>query len=424
MSNWRYHIYNEDTNDDQKRDLFKNKFIVCMQKNKTRKFKEFDKPLDIYNELMTYEKIKRTWFEVFSSSFLYKPYFDIDIPKDGDKFPTSSELFLDKVLGIMEDIFSRKGIQFNIPEDIRVYSSHGPYKRSYHIVLHKFSINHNHMKYLYNEITKNLTAEERKAKYLDPLYKSIQQFRLLFCHKDVPEDVEYRTKILVDNYTFKGVECNQCFEENDRLKFCHSLCSYTYGTYVLPAFFYETSITENTVTDYTKSRIIDTVEESIPKILEIYYDKFPNYPFESIKTQGALYLIKIKYSYICPVCLSERKEKQAYHEHENPFITIANSFGGYTDIKFYCRRAEKFIPIATIGGVIDKNNRELLELKGDKILPIMYLIYEFGATTPRLCLTENYTPKTSLDMISFQQNKQIKQQKIHDKLDRMKNIAD
>lgn len=131
-----------------------------------------------------FKPCNRNFFEVIRSG-KQKPHFDIDITlneKGVTDFSFTDEL-LQKVLDAIEKVFSDKKILYEHKNHLLVFSSHGPKKRSFHIVLDKIvHSNHKQAKQFYKLVKEQIP--ENFQPFIDgAVYSKLQNFRLLGSQK-------------------------------------------------------------------------------------------------------------------------------------------------------------------------------------------------------------------------------------------------
>jgi len=291
---------------DHTSDLYK-KIVVCKTTAYGRKFTYFDTYIDFYNH---YIKVQdKTFHEIILGKYCQKAHFDIDI---SDKEIDHQEIF-DKVLTSIIEVYEEKfKIILNLSKDILIFTSHGEEKKSYHIIIDNYChVSNDECKEIYN-----LVFAKVKTKYLDSaVYNSIQNFRILWSHKDGTS----RTKIFNERFIFCKKEYLCVIDVEEKLKNLEllkkSLISETSDCSVLPALVQK----QNTFQSENLNFDLDQVRSIL--------QDFDN-SHSIAKNENNLITLKHDRSYHCKVC-------NATHDSENPYLTINNS----GDIYFHCRRS-------------------------------------------------------------------------------------
>ncbi len=305
--------------------------------NGVRKFLSFN---NVYNFIRFYNEIdnnEKYFHEIILGDQKQKIRFDIDINDKIEDYETQ------KMLNEMiQNIIINFQLYFKInlsPEyDICIYHSNGENKISYHIIINNYCMKNNtSVKKFCENVTKLM--DEKYMKYIDmEIYKSKQNFRILYSKKNNST----RVKILLDKWNYNDVQIVHKSKEtpidNDH-KFAiimkESFITCCENCEILD-YYVEKK-------EYKKSLPID--DKKLDNYLKILDKKFDNdFPFSLLKIDDNNNYIfsRIKPSF-CPIC-------KRIHDNDNAFITNKNN-----EIKFYCRRNYK--------NYISLDNLELLEEK-------------------------------------------------------------
>jgi hypothetical protein len=156
----------------------------------------FDSYLDAFDYICNVPLQQRVFYECIYGNILQKPHFDLDLEgvsvNEGDKVLA---WFLYLLIEIWKEVFPTLPLIEN--KHILVYTSHGPSKSSYHVVVNGYACdNHEEAKEIYQLVmaknTKFLDLDAfqylTQAKLLNDcldasVYSSMQNFRLLGCQK-------------------------------------------------------------------------------------------------------------------------------------------------------------------------------------------------------------------------------------------------
>lgn len=156
--------------------LIKGNIIVCDREDGKRWFTYFD----TYEQLWEYICAQRNpdMYEIVLRDQAQKPRFDIDIPHE---YASHFEQF-DSL--ITEIVNSSQKVCKELKMGAVIYTSHGPSKRSGHIVLTKLKhLNNSEAKQFYLNVLEGVRAEWRQ--FVDhAVYGSRQNFRMLSCSKE------------------------------------------------------------------------------------------------------------------------------------------------------------------------------------------------------------------------------------------------
>ena len=202
-------------------------------------------------------------------------------------------------------------------------------KKSFHIVVDKvFLKNEMECESFYFRCIENIP--EKYQKYVDNgVYKKVQQFRLLGCHKYNKENTKKLNTDLSVNYNIpKNYKNSEKAISN--YNFFISLIGNIVGCVYLEGF----SVVDKKKISFVGSSTSGDLEE----VLDLFYKKFPsdNYGFLNVfeNSGSLLILLKRLNPSFCSLC-------NRFHEKENPYLTVT---GIYRDINFYCRRVDKGNP--------------------------------------------------------------------------------
>ena len=173
--------------------LDQNSFIVCQQLEH-RYFTMFNTYID-FGKYM-YKKVSeshRCFYEVIMGESIQKPYFDLDVkigPFSTDKMLTVNDS--DQLVSqLIQSILTQ--VPMITIDDIINCSSHSSQKRSHHIIVNNWCVlNHKENRAFCDKVIEKI--DPRLSIFIDSaVYKSVQQLRILGCHKFGSD----RVKVLV-----------------------------------------------------------------------------------------------------------------------------------------------------------------------------------------------------------------------------------
>lgn len=330
--------------------------VVCfITQSGIRLFSYFDSYIEFALFMKKVLPEKRGFYEVIFGSFPQKPHFDLDISQsdlfeneDLDQVATD---IVETVISGIFNIFSQLGISLFLEQDVLLYTSHGPDKRSIHLVINNYChLNHHEARALRDQVykycvecLKDKYSPSRLDKWIDgSVYSETQQFRMVGSQKTGSN----RPKIFLKEWTFfnrkilhRYVETPDNPDHENVLQLEESLISNTQGCAILP------NLLSTSPHRRKFGKIDDVSDEVAQKALEecARFAKIsvtdPQFPYRISAIRGAVIILKrIKPSF-CPIC-------SRIHEHENPYLFIHPS----GTVFFHCRRAPKHahIPVGTL----------------------------------------------------------------------------
>lgn len=341
------------------------KLIICMITPKdVRLYSMFESYIEfaIFSRKISPEN--RSFYEIVLAEFPQKPRFDIDVNTkdypnlaqqpivltDGTQITSLDqlgELLKDTVIELMIAVLADKGVRVDISKDVLVFTSHGPNKRSYHVVLNNYChYHHKEARALYDMTMARVPEHLKcvvKAPQVDPaVYSSKQQFRIVGSQKIGSG----RPKTFAPVWRYKGQEIRYKYIEEPAddnhalmLQLEASILTHTSSCDLLPTLLDPND--EGLGKMMSKARY-DTENISMAlakKALQLVATaggstiddrRFP-YAIEGIK--GGIVCLKRTRPSKCGICCR-------VHEHENPFLVVA----GHEDspekgVYFYCRRS-------------------------------------------------------------------------------------
>lgn len=298
---------------------------VAYNNKYVRKFAAFDNIDSFIEWYVSIESDKRTYFETIMGEKPQKIYFDIDVKPD--KLCVEE---CEKLIMILKQEILNEVNAFNVKvdqKDILVFSSvrtKNDDKISYHIVVNNYYVaNHKVNKEICSRIRNRI--DEDKREFIDVLYSSLQQFRLVFSHKsDYPDRIKKICKNLTDDTNFDVVKLIKI-----------SLVSYVKNCKLIEAF-YDTYISEKKIAgvrnltpgssgNFTSN--IELSKKNIKKLAELVREKLGDFAIMGTEEKSIFHLRRLSANMPCIVC-------KRTHDNENSFIVIDN-FG---NVRYYCFR--------------------------------------------------------------------------------------
>jgi len=337
-------------------------------------FRNFEVPHinDLVNVILMFEKIKKGVFINFYELIQIGPrkiYIDIDLErkeyeKISDKYPDFilfGEILKDQIILNLTEYFKSKNITLDLSQDILLYTSHGPNKRSYHILVDNYCFNdHQEVGDIIFNVQQSLPEEMRK--FLDlSIYKSIQAFRTLYSCKE--------NSYLDNNVRFKTFQTEWCYfdqtirykyrndeirlmdefsknrSELDRKKLLMKInlqhaqvsCVQTY----YPLQYMSHMVSEKYIERHNKKysnvefeTITGGVEPQKSNIFKLFNEKLPELKNVYVlqDTSEGLIGLKRKRSAHCPQC-------RRIHDNVGAYISVIGLHG---DVFFKCHRARDY----------------------------------------------------------------------------------
>lgn len=294
----------------------------------SRLYAYFDSYVEFYEYIQKFPRSEWAFYEIIFGEFSQKPHFDIDISADacsGEDIAQVGERVRDELIRSCLAVTASVGLTLNLERDILLFSSHGPNKCSYHLVIpHYYHEGNREARAFYDAVVANL--DPHIAQFVDSgVYNSRQQFRILGSSK-VEQN---RPKILHQIFTYQDREYLHAFSEastdpiQTKLNILHeSLVSFTAGTTYIPSFV-QTRTIERT---YESSGELSS--EAVGRYFEMVKTKFGD-AFSILSVVGSRIDLKREASSWCPMC-------DRSHDSDNPYMFVISG-------KLYmnCRRTTR-----------------------------------------------------------------------------------
>lgn len=294
---------------------------------------------------------KRCFFEIIPGDRIQKPHFDLDFSYDDymKNYP-ASKLKLEEFLSIAETLFNTF-LQIVIPlfeklyavkvvlaSDILIFTSHGPRKRSFHLIIDNYAhLNNREAKAFYEEVSK-VIPEELKEFLDSAVYSKTQQFRIVGSQKRGSD----RPKKILEEWIYQEEKITFQYKEPSRndghrlvLLLEASLVSYTGNCKLLSNLLPEEARKETT----WNCEVDDLHPETVKAAFALLGKKagvnvnVHNFPYEIRHVVGGLIMLKRRYPSMCQVC-------KRIHEHENPFMFVITDDNNLRHVYFDCRRGD------------------------------------------------------------------------------------
>lgn len=315
----------------------------------------FDSYLEFFEYMQKFPPTERAFYEIIFGELPQKPHFDIDIDRTDfislypdDDLDTGAEFVREAVVAACVEVLAENMVIIDLHRDILLYSSHGPDKRSYHLVLNnKCHDGHREAKAFYDAVVskvRSITA----GKYLEFIDKSVysprQQFRLVGCQKHGSG----RPKVFYEQFWYQGQLYTHTYNEDvtdmtmKKLTIIYeSMVSFTSGCVFLPSLIPPKPINQNNLGDLpdleynVANQCLTMLREKMSASPFPSRDthgnpimRTPTCPFSLKEIRGHLILLKRDGPSHCPIC-----KRDEPHENENPFLFIV---GG--KVYWDCRR--------------------------------------------------------------------------------------
>lgn len=294
------------------------------------------------------------FYEVIFANLPQKPYFDLDIPltqprglplaqavlMEGvptlshetlqvQELPTFSLTAEEAQLAVQRLVSSIMEVCPSIQAtDIMVFNSHGPKKRSYHVVVDNWCFTDSTSNRGFHDKIMETYPSKWKQCIDHSMYKSIQQFRIYGCHKWLSERVKKVDAISawippVDNEDDEH-EWLQTLGGSlvTNASYCKILQSF--APIVPPKAAYTGDEIHLEETEIEESLLLCAKSEGVTS----FDDR--NFPYKISDVKGSLISLRRTMPSLCHMC--KRK-----HESEHPYLTVV---GAQRNVYFHCRRAD------------------------------------------------------------------------------------
>ena len=334
--------------DDHPSDTLTNHLLVnVVTLEKKRYFAIFPSHLEFAKYQARLDPDKKWFFETILGDRSQKPHFDIDI--DVKKYPdVIGEDVVNNLVDAIFEILSEADVEIRIDSDLLLFTSHGPTKQSYHLVIdHYMHLNNLEAKAFYHKVLEKMDPE--LSEFVDPaVYSSKQQFRIVYSQKPGSG----RIKTLSEKWTYHDEEIVYQYVQEPRddlhkmlLQLEASLVSHTSNCLPLPNFIQVDDngrVLGKSSDSYFDENLSRDIAMKALKLLaetaglSINDTRFP-YRFIGV-SGGIISLLRIHPSR-CRIC-------NRIHENENPYLFI---IGAEYTVFFNCRRNRKNFLVGKLG---------------------------------------------------------------------------
>lgn len=311
--------------------------VVCLYHSKFsswkgdayRLFTRFSSYLDFFPYFNDFNVEERSFYEIVFGQFAQKPHFDIDI-QDIGAYSEDLSVIGDKIIEALItgccQVLAERDIVLNIARDVCIYDSHGPRKRSFHLVLGTMChSDHQEARAFYQEVIARVHTITG-GKYIEfvdmGVYSKLQQFRIVGCQKEGTG----RIKRFHEVFQYQGQQYEHIYpepilsSEHKMLVVLHqSLLSFTSGCRMLPSF------APPPAPYVYPTQIINDVQ--VEEVIALFQSRMDTSPFSIRGVKDNFIILKRERPSRCPIC-------DITHEHENPMLVVTAN-----RVYWRCRRA-------------------------------------------------------------------------------------
>ena len=355
------------------------KCIVSKETNiHTREFTATSTHIEFAHAYEQADETKKVLYEVIMGERNQKIYFDVDVESGALTMSDARDMMLQLIQSINKEIDcgSSNIMVFNSFDETDLSHS----KISYHVVIDRHYVKSNvHNKVICKRIISNL--DDKYHKYVDILYSTLQQFRMLGSHK-VGKDNRVKR---ID----KDLSSWEAMREERMLgieRFLASLITNTSNCKII-----DVDIPEEKVYDNSASSNVVHFDD----LNSLVHDKLGCYKL--LDSDNYFYpLRRISKNAICLVC-------ERCHDNENAFLTVDNSGCVY----FQCFRGHSVNKMSkAIGYVKSKEGYSMFDIERTTDEDDMYVpstdnasnMIVFAGEKPKI-LQENVVSKIALSKI-------------------------
>lgn len=319
-----------------KKNLFSSEYYQTVQKTGDEliliarddpKMKKLFTAFNDYSLLYKYQSSldlsDRNLYEMIPGDQKQKIHFDIDVT---DMIGFVEEEFIDMLIdGIKKYI----KVELDLSQDILIFTSHGKYKLSYHVIVNNYYLNDVNET---RQFVKAILADYCKLNLFvdNKIYTMNRQFRLYGSCKIGDTS---RIKKLMPEWKYKG-QIIKCKYQDDEEIFINSLVSNTADCKDLDLF--EITDSKTFTVEEDDTGLEDEVLIQIKKLFVKCFGTGIFFKFGTYK-DGILTTKREKESF-CKIC-------NRRHQHENPFFTINKKTG---QVRYCCRRSNALVDIGNI----------------------------------------------------------------------------
>lgn len=340
---WRHNFYSSTSLSEVQKADERKKYDYVMQMDGvggSKLFRAFETRDQFYSFLMDTKPEDRCFYETIFDHQLQKPKFDIDIKCS--RIPEGRDDFHLEILGVILSTIQRVIPGLDPANDMAVYQSHGEDKYSFHIILTGYYVLNNMqannfanlvLKSILDDDTNDMDILEKINEFTDlSVYKSLQQFRLIYCSKLGKN----RFKVPVEEFMVCG-ETYKLKQFTKREEFDRSLvANVDENKMILLEIGSDKEIIERKPPPedapswwwMEPEKVYEHVcKEHLPPSFSLNFGRF-----DAVRTM--ILLRSPPDGYFCPIC-------NRRHQNENPFMYLKSRLGvKCIDIIFKCRRKD------------------------------------------------------------------------------------
>lgn len=313
-----------------------NNILVCLEL-KGRSFTRFSHYCEVGRYLRKCITANRCLYEVILAEQSQKPYFDFDFDRRKEEFANLTESEAQRCIQRFVTVI-RQVCQQIEEQDVIITESHGPEKYSFHVIIDRWCLPDNsENRAFFEKIMATLGEVSWRSGIDATMYKSIQQFRILGCHKYGSS----RTKQLSPISTWKSrTNVDSSTDGGSVAILGASLVSNTGYCRLLPSF----SVPK-------PPAILSEKEEIDNKLASVALRLVPEHDAFQISTiqRGLVCLKRLRPTY-CAGC-------QRDHENENPYLLVV---GPEKVVIFDCRRGGKKQRLGSLSMYNDETLEQIL----------------------------------------------------------------
>lgn len=314
--------------DDYTSSELRGKLVVSYETDRgTRVYTLCNSHADLYRLVKETPEVERRYHEITPQNSTQKPRFDIDIHRDdlppGVELEAFGELVKDRVITAVASLLLERGITLDLRGDVGLYTSHGPLKRSFHVIIHGYSHPTSLEALAFYELV-HQRLPGGSGRYVDRgVYSSNSSLRLLWSHK--LNDVRLKRWQATYNYLGSRLETSlpQVPRDDDHLNLIVlglSLITFTSGCQMLPPF-----ALVKPRHNLVEAEMDTTTLEEAAQLLQTRF----GVTFEVESTKGSLIALRRLQPSYCDVC-------QRLHQGDNPYMWVVGDI-----LYFHCRRAPR-----------------------------------------------------------------------------------
>jgi len=310
----------------------------------------FDSYLEFHTYKEKFNKTDRAFYEVIFGELPQKPHFDIDIDLEeirktypNENIDEIGEILKDAVITGCIQVLNENLVTLDLEKDMLVYSSHGPNKRSYHIVINnKCHDGNKEANAFYDVVVEKvkLITNNKYSEFIDHgVYSPRQQFRLIGCQKCGSN----RPKVFNEQFYYQNKLYTHQYNEDvsdptikELAQIYESMVSFCSGCIYLPSLIPSKHINENNLDNLPDLEIsvvqycLNLLREKMESCL-IPLGITRNFcPFSFNEVKGHIIVLKRDRGSFCPIC-------RKIHQKQHPYMFIVSG-----KIYWHCRRSHKY----------------------------------------------------------------------------------